>query len=56
LRAINFFAILEKFQDMQQVVPAKYKPVLRISHTIVPPERLNYNEFWNHVHKQVKPL
>lgn len=53
--SINFFAIIDKIQSLQkQSVSKKYTPLLRISHSIVPPEKLNYNEFCNYVNKQTK--
>jgi hypothetical protein len=52
--SIRFFAFFEKIQSLQkQNVPKKYKPLLRISHTIMPEDKVSINEYWQNIHKQL---
>jgi hypothetical protein len=37
----------------QQDVPEKHKPTLRISHTIMPEDKVSINEYWQNIHKQL---
>jgi len=58
-RKYKFYFIVERFYDWKanlKKVEAKNKPILLISHTINPDQFLNYNDFWQNIHKQTKSL
>lgn len=54
-RKYKFYFIVERFNDWKEnlkKVKIKNKPVLLISHTIIPAQALNYNDFWENIYKQ----
>jgi len=54
-RKYKFYFIVERFNDWKEnlkKVKIKNKPVLLISHTIIPDQALNYNDFWENIYKQ----
>jgi hypothetical protein len=54
-RKYKFYFIVERFNDWKEnlkKVETKNKPVLLISHTIIPDQALNYNDFWQNIYKQ----
>lgn len=54
-RKYKFYFIVERFNDWKEnlkKVKIKNKPVLLISHTIIPDQALNYNDFWQNIYKQ----
>lgn len=54
-RKYKFYFIVERFNDWKEnlkKVEIKNKPVLLISHTIIPDKALNYNDFWQNIYKQ----
>ena len=56
-RKYKFYFIVERFNDWKEnlkKVKIKNKPVLLISHTIIPDQALNYNDFWENIYKQNK--
>jgi hypothetical protein len=56
-RKYKFYFIVERFNDWKEnlkKVEIKKKPVLLISHTIIPDQALNYNDFWENIYKQNK--
>lgn len=56
-RKYKFYFIVERFNDWKEnlkKVKIKKKPVLLISHTIIPDQALNYNDFWENIYKQNK--
>jgi hypothetical protein len=56
-RKYKFYFIVERFNDWKEnlkKVEIKKKPVLLISHTIIPDQALNYNDFWQNIYKQNK--
>ena len=56
-RKYKFYFIVERFNDWKEnlkKVKIKKKPVLLISHTIIPDQALNYNDFWQNIYKQNK--
>ena len=58
-RKYKFYFIVERFYDWKvnlKKVEIKNKPILLISHTINPDQFLNYNEFWENIHRQTKSL
>jgi len=56
-RKYKFYFIVERFYDWKfSKIIVKTKPILRISHTINPDQFLNYNEFWENIHRQTKSL
>jgi len=58
-RKYKFYFIVERFYDWKsnlKKVEVKNKPILLISHTINPDQLLNYNDFWQNIHRQTKSL
>ena len=56
-RKYKFYFIVERFnywKENLKKVKIKNKPVLLISHTIIPDQALNYNDFWQNIYKQNK--
>jgi hypothetical protein len=41
-------------QPKVEIEPAKEEKKLRISHTVYPDERLEYNEFWKRIYEEAK--